>query len=46
MREAVDSSDPEILLSSIPVCVDIGHREEGSPLVFAKSIALLADKDL
>ena len=45
-REGVGSNDPEILLGSIPICVDVVHREEGSPLVFAKSIDLLADRYL
>lgn len=43
-REAACSNDPEILLGSIPICVDVLHQEEGSPLVFAKSIDLTADK--
>jgi hypothetical protein len=41
--EGVCSNDPEIMLSSIPIYVDIVHREEGSPLVFAEGIDLLAD---
>ena len=43
-REGVCSNDLEILLGSIPICVDFVHREEGLPLVFAKDIDLLADR--
>ena len=43
-REGICSNDPEILLGSIPICVEVVHREEGSPLVFAKGIDLLADR--
>lgn len=42
-REGVCLNDPEILLSSIPICMDVVHGEEGSPLVFAEGIDLLAD---
>jgi hypothetical protein len=41
--EGVCSNDPEILLDSIPICVDVVRGEEGSPLVFAEGIDLLAD---
>ena len=43
-RKGVCSNDPEILLGSIPICVDVVHREEGSPLVFAQGIDLLTDR--
>jgi hypothetical protein len=42
-REDVCSNDPQILLSSISICVNVVRREEGSPLVFAEGIDLLAD---
>ncbi len=42
--EDVCSKDPEIILGRIPTCVDVVHREEGSPLVFAEGIDLLADE--
>ena len=45
-REAIGANDPEILLRSIPICVDVVQREESLPLVFAKSIDLLADRYL
>lgn len=41
-RGAVGLSDPELSLGSLPICVGIVHKEEGSPLVFVKSINLLA----
>ena len=42
-REGVCSSDPEILLDSIPIYTEIVHREKDSPPVFAKGIDFLAD---
>jgi len=43
-REGIYSSDPEILLGSIPKCVDIMYKAEGLSLVFAKGIDLLVDR--
>ena len=43
-REGVWSNYTEVLLGSIPICVEVVHREEGLPLVFAKGIDLPADR--
>jgi hypothetical protein len=37
-KEGVCSNDSKILLSSIPICVDVVYKKKGLLLVFAKAL--------